>query len=41
MDPCLPGNFARGVHVFQASSKRLPGKLIDFCKFPIMAHLKR
>ena len=26
MDPCLPGHFARGVHVFQASSRRLPGK---------------
>ena len=25
-DPCLPGHFARGVHVFQASSRRLPGK---------------
>ena len=23
---CLPGPFARGVHVFQASSRRLPGK---------------
>ena len=26
MDPCLPSDFARGVHVFQASSRRLPGK---------------
>ena len=26
LDSCLPGHFARGVHVFQASSRRLPGK---------------
>ena len=25
-NPCLPRHFARGVHVFQASSRRLPGK---------------
>ena len=30
-DPCLLGNFARGVHVFQASSRRLPGKHECFC----------
>ena len=32
MDPCLPSDFARGVHVFQASSRRLPGKHGDFDK---------
>ena len=36
MDPCLPSDFARGVHVFQASSRRLPGcpvVKLKFCKF--------
>ena len=28
LDSCLPEHFARGVHVFQASSRRLPGNIV-------------
>ena len=37
MDPCLPSDFARGVHVFQASSRRLPRKHGDFVRVHDMA----
>ena len=37
VDPCLPRDFVRGVHVFQASSRRLPGKHGDFVRVHGMA----